>query len=187
MHEMMRTLLKSIAIIALVVITSINASAQSTAVDKVAQLDDVYCFNMPEFMIKGIEKFGGNDILKATPVPSGILKKVKNIQFISTSKKKAVKKAQKILKDLDDTSKYQVIFRSSSNKTEKIAIYAFPARSEKFSEVVLIINEHDRQLTIFQLLGEFSMEDVNDIEEELNDDKSQTNDEDLIIIDASKH
>ena len=164
---------------------AINASAQSTAVDKVAQLDDVYCFNMPEFMIKGIEKLGGNDILKATPLPTGVLKKVKNIQFISTSKKKAVKKAQKILKDLDDTSKYQVIFRSSSNKTEKIAIYAYPARSERFSEVVLLINEHDRQLTLFQLLGEFSMEDVNDIEEELNDNKTQ-DDEDLIIIDASK-
>ena len=131
------------------------------------------------------EKLGGNDILKATPIPTGILKKVKNLQFISTSKKKAVKKAQKILKDLDDTSKYQVIFRSSSNKTEKIAIYAYPARSERFSEVVLLINEHDRQLTLFQLLGEFSMEDVNDIEEELNDDKTQ-DDEDLIIIDASK-
>ena len=183
----MKTLLKSIAIIALVAMLGINANAQSACVDKVAQLDDVYCFNMPEFMIKGIEKLGGNDILKATPIPTGILKKVKNIQFISTSKKKTVKKAQKILKDLDDTSKYQVIFRSSSNKTEKIAIYAFPARSERFSEVILLINEHDRQLTLFQLLGEFSMEDVNDIEEELNDDKTKDNDEDLIIIDASKH
>ncbi len=182
---MMKNLFKYFAIIALVAMAAINASAQSTAVDKVAQLDDVYCFNMPEFMIKGIEKLGGNDILKATPLPTGVLKKVKNIQFISTSKKKAVKKAQKILKDLDDTSKYQVIFRSSSNKTEKIAIYAYPARSERFSEVVLLINEHDRQLTLFQLLGEFSMEDVNDIEEELNDNKTQ-DDEDLIIIDASK-
>ncbi len=181
----MKNLFKYFAIIALVAMAAINASAQSTAVDKVAQLDDVYCFNMPEFMIKGIEKLGGNDILKATPLPTGVLKKVKNIQFISTSKKKAVKKAQKILKDLDDTSKYQVIFRSSSNKTEKIAIYAYPARSERFSEVVLLINEHDRQLTLFQLLGEFSMEDVNDIEEELNDNKTQ-DDEDLIIIDASK-
>ncbi|MBR5639065.1 MAG: DUF4252 domain-containing protein [Muribaculaceae bacterium] len=183
---MMRRLLKSIAIFAIVAMTAINANAQSAAVDKVAQLDDVYCFNMPEFMIKGIEKLGGNDILKATPIPTGLLKKVKNIQFISTSKKKAVKKAQKILKDLDDNNKYQVIFRSSSNKTEKIAIYAFPARSETFSEVVLLINEHDRQLTLFQLLGEFSLDDVNDIEEELNDDKTQDNDEDLIIIDASK-
>ncbi len=176
---------RTFAIITLVALTAVSTHAQSTAVDKVAQLDDVYCFNMPEFMIKGIEKLGGNDILKATPLPTGVLKKVKNIQFISTSKKKAVKKAQKILKDLDDTSKYQVIFRSSSNKTEKIAIYAYPARSERFSEVVLLINEHDRQLTLFQLLGEFSMEDVNDIEEELNDDKTQ-DDEDLIIIDASK-
>ncbi|MBO4723049.1 MAG: hypothetical protein J5629_08995 [Muribaculaceae bacterium] len=51
---------------------------------------------------------------------------------------------------------------------------------------MLLINEHDRQLTLFQLLGEFSMEDVNDIEEELNDDKAINDDEDLIIIDASK-
>ena len=179
----MKTLLKSIAVVAIVAMAGINASAQSTAVDKVAALDDVYCFNMPEFMIKGIEKLGGNDILKATPIPTGILKKVKNLQFISTSKKKAVKKAQKILKDLDNANKYQVIFRSSSNKTEKVAIYAYPARSERFNEVVLLINEHDRQLTLFQLLGDFSIEDVNDIEEELNDDKTQ-NDDDLIIIDA---
>ncbi|MBR5118078.1 MAG: DUF4252 domain-containing protein [Muribaculaceae bacterium] len=184
---MMRTLLKTIAIIAILAMTGINANAQSTAVDKVAQLDDVYCFNMPEFMIKGIEKLGGNDILKATPIPTGILKKVKNIQFISTSKKKAVKKAQKILKDLDDTKKYQMIFRSSANKQEKVAIYAYPARSERFNEVVLLINEHDRQLTLFQLIGDFSMEDINDIEDELNDDKTQNDDEDLIIIDASKH
>lgn len=182
----MRTLLKYLAIFAIVAMTAINTNAQSTAVDKVAQLDDVYCFNMPEFMIKGIEKLGGNDILKATPIPSGLLKKVKNIQFISTSKKKAVKKAQKILKDFDDTNKYQVIFRSSTNKTEKIALYAYPARSETFTEVVLLINEHDRQLTILQLVGEFSMDDIEDIEEELNDDKTQNNNEDLIIIDASK-
>ena len=183
---MMKTLFKYLAVIAIVAMAGINANAQSNAVDKVAQLDDVYCFNMPEFMIKGIEKLGGNDILKATPIPTGVLKKVKNIQFISTSKKKAVKKAQKLLKDLDDTNKYQVIFRSSSNKTEKVAIYAYPARSDRFNEVVLLINEHDRQLTLFQLLGEFSMEDVNDIEEELNDDKAINDDEDLIIIDASK-
>ena len=182
----MKTLFKYLAVIAIVAMAGINANAQSNAVDKVAQLDDVYCFNMPEFMIKGIEKLGGNDILKATPIPTGVLKKVKNIQFISTSKKKAVKKAQKLLKDLDDTNKYQVIFRSSSNKTEKVAIYAYPARSDRFNEVVLLINEHDRQLTLFQLLGEFSMEDVNDIEEELNDDKAINDDEDLIIIDASK-
>ena len=183
---MMKTLFKYLAVIAIVAMAGINANAQSNAVDKVAQLDDVYCFNMPEFMIKGIEKLGGNDILKATPIPTGVLKKVKNIQFISTSKKKAVKKAQKLLKDLDDTNKYQVIFRSSSNKTEKVAIYAYPARSDRFNEVVLLINEHDRQLTLFQLLGEFSMEDVNDIEDELNDDKAINDDEDLIIIDASK-
>ena len=183
---MMKTLFKYLAVIAIVAMAGINANAQSNAVDKVAQLDDVYCFNMPEFIIKGIEKLGGNDILKATPIPTGVLKKVKNIQFISTSKKKAVKKAQKLLKDLDDTNKYQVIFRSSSNKTEKVAIYAYPARSDRFNEVVLLINEHDRQLTLFQLLGEFSMEDVNDIEEELNDDKAINDDEDLIIIDASK-
>ena len=183
----MKTLIKSFAVMVVVVVTAFNANAQSTAVDKVAQLDDVYCFNMPEFMIKGIEKLGGNDILKATPIPSGLLKKVKNIQFISTSKKKAVKKAQKILKDLDDTNKYQVVFRSSSNKTEKVAIYAYPARSEVFSEVVLFINEHDRQLTLFQLLGEFSMEDVNDIEEELNDDtKNSSTDEGVIVIDAKQ-
>ena len=183
----MKTLIKSFAVMVVVVVTAFNANAQSTAVDKVAQLDDVYCFNMPEFMIKGIEKLGGNDILKATPIPSGLLKKVKNIQFISTSKKKAVKKAQKILKDLDDTNKYQVVFRSSSNKTEKVAIYAYPARSEVFSEVVLLINEHDRQLTLFQLLGEFSMEDVNDIEEELNDDtKNSSTDEGVIVIDAKQ-
>lgn len=184
---MIKTLIKSFAVMVVVVVTAFNANAQSTAVDKVAQLDDVYCFNMPEFMIKGIEKLGGNDILKATPIPFGLLKKVKNIQFISTSKKKAVKKAQKILKDLDDTNKYQVVFRSSSNKTEKVAIYAYPARSEVFSEVVLLINEHDRQLTLFQLLGEFSMEDVNDIEEELNDDtKNSSTDEGVIVIDAKQ-
>lgn len=184
---MKRTLLKFSAIIALVALVVINADAQSTAIDKVSQLDDVYCFNMPEFMIKGIEKLGGNDILKASPIPSGILKKVKNIQFISTSKKKAVKKAQKILKDLDDKNNYQVIFRSSSNKTENVAIYASPARSETFNEVVLLINERDRQLTIFQLLGEFSLEDINDIEEELNDDsKNSSSDEDVIVIDAKR-
>ncbi len=182
---MMRTIFKSIAIIVIMAIAGSNANAQSTAVDKVAQLDDVYCYYMPEFMIKGVEKLGGNDFLKATPIPSGMLKKVKSIQFISTSKKKAVKKAQKILKDFDDTNKYQVIFRSSTNKTEKVAIYAYPARSERFNEVVLLINEHDRQLTLFQLLGNFSIDDINDIEEELNDDKTQ-NDDELIIIDASK-
>ncbi len=182
----MRKLLKSIAIIALLAMSGINANAQSTAIDKVAELDDVYCYYIPEFMIKGLEKLGDNDFLKSTPIPSGLLKKVKSIQFISTSKKKAVKKAQKLLKDLDDARKYQVIFKSSSNKKEKIAIYVYPARSERFNEVVLLVNEHDRQLTLFQLLGEFSMEDVNNIEEEFNNDKAQNNDEDLIIIDASK-
>lgn len=184
----MKTLLKPIAVIILFAMVALNVSAQSSAVDKVAQLDDVYCFNIPEIMIKGIEKLGENDILKATPIPSGILKNVKNIQFISTTKKKAVKKAQKILKDLDDTSKYQVIFKSSTNKTEKISLYAYPAHSDIFNEVVLLINEHDRQLTLLQLIGEFSIDDINDIEEELQDDKTKNSDQDddLIIIDASK-
>ena len=184
----MKTLLKPIAVIILFAMVTLNVSAQSSAVDKVAQLDDVYCFNIPEIMIKGIEKLGGNDILKATPIPSGILKKAKNIPIIPTPQTNAVKKAQKILKDLDDTSKYQVIFKSSTNKTEKISLYAYPAHSDIFNEVVLLINEHDRQLTLLQLIGEFSIDDINDIEEELQDDKTKNSDQDddLIIIDASK-
>lgn len=179
----MRKLMKSIALAALMMTLAFNASAQSTAVDKVAQLDDVYCYYIPEFMVKGLEKLGGSDILKATPIPSGLLKKVKSIQFISTSKKKAVKKAQKILKDLDDTKKYQVLFRSSSNKEQKVVIYAYPANSDTFNEAILLINTHDRQLTLFQLLGEFSMDDVNDIQDELNND---SDDEDVIVIDANQ-
>lgn len=181
----MRKLLKSIALAALMMTMAFNVSAQSTAIDKVAQLDDVYCYYIPEFMIKGLEKMGGSDIIKATPIPSGLLKKVKSIQFISTSKKKAVKKAQKILKDLDDTKKYQVLFRSSSNKEQKVVIYAYPANSDTFNEAILLINTHDRQLTIFQLLGEFSMDDVNDIKDEINDDTNGDGD-DVIVIDAKQ-
>ena len=185
---MIKAHLRTIAIFAILALTGLAANAQSEAVDKVAQLDDVYNYYIPEFMIKGIEKMGGNDILKATPIPSGLLKKVKSIQFVLASKKKAVKKAQKILKDLDDTRKYQVLFRSSSNKEQKVVVYGFPARSEVFNEVILLINEHDRQLTLFQLLGEFSLEDINDIEEELKDDNIKNdNDEDVIVIDANQH
>ena len=76
----MRKLLKSIALAALMMTMAFNVSAQSTAIDKVAQLDDVYCYYIPEFMIKGLEKMGGSDIIKATPIPSGLLKKVKSIK-----------------------------------------------------------------------------------------------------------
>ncbi len=185
---MIKAHLRTIAIFAILALTGLAANAQSEAVDKVAQLDDVYNYYIPEFMIKGIEKMGGSDILKATPIPSGLLKKVKSIQFVLASKKKAVKKAQKILKELDDTRKFQVLFRSSSNKEQKVVVYGFPARSEVFNEVILLINEHDRQLTLFQLLGEFSLEDINDIEEELKDDNiTNANDEDVIVIDANQH
>lgn len=185
---MIKAHLRTIAILAILALTGLAANAQSEAVDKVAQLDDVYNYYIPEFMIKGIEKMGGSDILKATPIPSGLLKKVKSIQFVLASKKKAVKKAQKILKELDDTRKFQVLFRSSSNKEQKVVVYGFPARSEVFNEVILLINEHDRQLTLFQLLGEFSLEDINDIEEELKDDNIKNdNDEDVIVIDANQH
>ena len=163
--------LKSIFIIATLALISLVATAQTSPVDKVAELDDVYAQYLPAFMIKGLSSMGDNSILKATPIPTGLLKKVTSMHFIMTSKKKAVKKAQKILKDLDKPKDYSVLFRSSSNKEEKIAIYGRPAGSEKFNEAVLVINEHDRQLIVLQLLGEFSMEDVNDIEEELRDDK----------------
>ena len=91
-------------------------------------------------------------------------------------KKKVVKKAQKLLKDLDDTRKYQVLFRSSSNKEEKIAAYAYPAGSPAFGEIVFVVNEHDRQLIVLQFLGNFTMDDINDIEEEMRDDKSAPED-----------
>ncbi len=185
---MMRKLSRTIAIIAVVMMTAFSAAAQSSPVDKVAELDDVYAQYLPAFMIKALSSMGDNSILKATPIPTGLLKKVTSMQLIMTSKKKAVKKAQKILKDLDKPKDYSVLFRSSSNKEEKIAIYGRPAGSDKFNEAVLVINEHDRHLIVLQLLGEFSMEDVNEIEEELSDDKPQpsSQDEDLIIIDASK-
>lgn len=177
----MKTNLKSIAIIALMALAAFTAGAQSTAVDKVAQLDDVYNYYLPEFMIKGMEKMGGSDILKATPIPSGLLKKVKGIQFIMASKKKAVKKAQKILKELDDAKKYQVLFRSSTNKEQKVALYGFPANSDQFNELVLLINTQDRQLTLFELQGQFSMDDINDIEEELNDEPATSSDDEIVI------
>ena len=145
-HLIMRTFLKSIALVAVMALAGISASAQSPAIDKIAQLDDVYNFYMPASMIKGIGNLGDIDILKATPIPTSMLKKVKSMQFIMAGKKKVVKKAQKLLKDLDDTRKYQVLFRSSSNKEEKIAAYAYPAGSPAFGEIVFVVNEHDRQL-----------------------------------------
>ncbi len=163
--------LKLILIAVVFSLTSIAATAQSSPIDKVAELDDVYAQYIPAFMIKGLTSMGSMDILKATPIPTGMLRKVTSMQFIMTSKKKAVKKAQKILKELDDTRKYQVLFKSSSNKEEKIAIYGYPAGYETFNEAILLVNEHDRQIIVIQLLGEFSMEDVKDIEDELRDDK----------------
>ena len=175
-HLIMRTFLKSIALVAVMAMAGISASAQSPAIDKIAQLDDVYNFYMPASMIKGIGNLGDIDILKATPIPTSMLKKVKSMQFIMAGKKKVVKKAQKLLKDLDDTRKYQVLFRSSSNKEEKIAAYAYPAGSPAFGEIVFVVNEHDRQLIVLQFLGNFTMDDINDIEEEMRDDKSARED-----------
>jgi len=163
--------LKLILLAVVLSMTSFAATAQSSPVDKVAELDDVYAQYLPAFMIKGLVNMGGMDILKATPIPTGMLRKVTSMQFIMTSKKKAVKKAQKILKDLDNPRKYQVLFKSSSNKEEKIVIYGYPAGYENFNEAILVVNEHDRQIIVIQLLGEFSMEDVKDIEDELREDK----------------
>ena len=166
--------LKLILLAVILSFSSLVSAAQSSPVDKVAELDDVYAQYIPAFMLKGLTNMGSMDILKTTPIPSGMLRKVTSMQFIMTSKKKAVKKAQKILKDLDNPRNYSVLFRSSSNKEEKIAIYASPANSETFNEAILVINEHDRQIIVIQLLGEFSMEDVRDIEDELRDESSTT-------------
>lgn len=167
----MEKLMRSIALIAVMMMAAFNTNAQSNLVDQVAELDDVYNFYLPSAMIKGISNWGGLDILKATPIPSNILKKVKSLQFIMAGKKKVVKKAQNILKDLDDTRRYQSLFRSSKNKEEKIAVYGYPAGYDTFNEIICIINEHDRQLILLQFVGQFSMDDVNDIEEEMRDDK----------------
>ena len=83
----MRTFFKSIAMVAVMLLVSFSASAQESAVDKVAQLDDVYNFYMPASMIKGIGNLGDIDILKATPIPTGMLKKVRSMQFIMAGKK----------------------------------------------------------------------------------------------------
>ena len=167
----MKKYLKSIAVAALVALVSLSANAQSDAVDRIAQLDDVYSFYLPYAMVSKLGNLGNLDILKATPIPSGMLKNVKSMQFIVAGKKKVVKKAQKILKDIEKDRRYSVLFNSSKNKDEKITIYAYPAHSTVFSEVVLVINEHDRQLIVAQLIGEISMDDINDIEDELKDDK----------------
>lgn len=166
--------LKLILLAVVLTFSSMVSAAQTSPVDKVAELDDVYAQYIPAFMIKGLTNMGSMEILKATPIPSGMLRKVTSMQFIMTSKKKAVKKAQKILKDLDNPRNYSILFRSSSNKEEKIAIYASPANSETFNEAILVINEHDRQIIVIQLLGEFCMEDVRDIEDELRDESSTT-------------
>ena len=163
--------LKLILLAVILSFSSLVSSAQSSPVDKVAELDDVYAQYIPAFMLKGLTNMGSMDILKATPIPIGMLRKVTSMQFIMTSKKKAVKKAQKILKDLDNPRNYSVLFRSSSNKEEKIAIYASPANSETFNEAILVVNEHDRQIIVIQLLGEFCMEDVRDIEDEFSEDE----------------
>lgn len=163
--------LKLILLAVILSFSSLVSAAQSSPVDKVAELDDVYAQYIPAFMIKGLTNMGSMEILKATPIPSGMLRKVTSMQFIMTSKKKAVKKAQKILKDLDNPRNYSVLFRSSSNKEEKIAIYASPANSETFNEAILVVNEHDRQIIVIQLLGEFCMEDVRDIEDEFSEDE----------------
>jgi hypothetical protein len=163
--------LKLILLAVILSFSSLVSAAQSSPVDKVAELDDVYAQYIPAFMLKGLTNMGSMDILKATPIPSGMLRKVTSMQFIMTSKKKAVKKAQKILKDLDNPRNYSVLFRSSSNKEEKIAIYASPANSETFNEAILVVNEHDRQIIVIQLLGEFCMEDVRDIEDEFSEDE----------------
>ena len=163
--------LKLILLAVILSFSSLVSAAQSSPVDKVAELDDVYAQYIPAFMLKGLTNMGSMDILKATPIPSGMLRKVTSMQFIMTSKKKAVKKAQKILKDLCKPRNYAVLFRSSSNKEEKIVIYASPANSVTFNEAILVVNEHDRQIIVIQLLGEFCMEDVRDIEDEFSEDE----------------
>ena len=97
--------------------------------------------------------------------------------------KKVVKKAQKLLKDFDDTRKYQPLFRSSKDKEEKIAAYGYPAGYDVFNEVVFIINEQDRQLILLQFTGEFSMDDINDIEEEMRDDTPSSGKTTATILD----
>ena len=179
----MKNRLKTIFLVATLTMVSLFATAQTNPVDKVAQLDDVYAQYIPAFMIKGLANMGSMDILKATPIPTGMLRKLNSMQFIMTSKKKAVKKAQKILKDLDNPRNYSVLFRSSSNKDEKIVIYASPANSETFNEAILVINEHDRQVIVIQLLGEFSMEDVNDLEDEFNNDTPNQGKTGVTILD----
>ncbi|MBR5087191.1 MAG: DUF4252 domain-containing protein [Muribaculaceae bacterium] len=179
----MKNRLKTIFLVATLTMVSLFATAQTNPVDKVAQLDDVYAQYIPAFMIKGLANMGSMDILKATPIPTGMLRKLNSMQFIMTSKKKAVKKAQKILKDLDNPRNYSVLFRSSSNKDEKIVIYASPANSETFNEAILVINEHDRQVIVIQLLGEFSMEDVNDLEDEFNNDTPNQGKTSVTILD----
>ena len=179
----MKNRLKTIFLVATLTMMSLVATAQTSPVDKVAELDDVYAQYIPAFMIKGLTNMGSMDILKATPIPTGMLRKVTSMQFIMTSKKKAVKKAQKILKDLDNPRNYSVLFRSSSNKEEKIAIYASPANSQTFGEAIHVINEHDRQIIVIQLLGEFSMEDVNDIEEEFNNETPNQGKTSVTILD----
>ena len=111
--------LKLIFLVSILAVVNLGVHAQSSPVDKVAELDDVYSYYMPAFMIKGMVNMGGMDILKATPIPTGMLKKVTSMQFIMASKKKVVKKAQKILKDLDDAKNTQCYSAQAQTKRRK--------------------------------------------------------------------
>ncbi len=168
----MKNVMKSIAFVAVIMMAAFGANAHETVVDRVAQLDDVYNLQMPASMVIGLGNLADIDILKATPFPTGLLKKVKSMQFVMASKKKVVRKAQKIIKELDDTRNYQVLFKSNHNDEERIAAYGYLTGYETFNEIVLVINENDRQLIVLQFLGDFTMDDINDIKDELRDDSS---------------
>ena len=178
----MKLNLKHIAISLIFALAGVMVNAQSTAIDKVAQLDDVYNYYIPYSILKNLGSIGSLDILKATPITSGVIKNMNSLQFVMASKKKVVKKAQKILNDLYKDKQYAVLFNSSKNKDEKITAYAYPAGSDALKELILVVNEHDRQLIILKIDGDFSKNDIDDLEDELSDDTPSEGTE-VIILD----
>lgn len=153
--------MKKLIIAALLLVMTVAVQAQNATLAKVAELDGASSVLLPKAVLNMVAQKGGmdNNAATATGITAEDLKHVESVQMISIQKKGTAKKARKILEPIKTNARYELLAQAKDGESkQEVVAYAGPAGSDTLSEVLLIVDQHDKGLQIIDLIGTFSRE-----------------------------
>lgn len=155
----MKKIVLSLAVLVLGCVACSTVNVPQVAVmDEIRRIDNIQSSHVP---VSFLSQFTGIDKV-ANMIPGvnlSALNNVKSIDYMSVTNSGAKNKAHRLLESFYKGNTYEVLFQNKNGRYNNVGIYGLPAGDGKYKNVTLI-KEDNAEITIVELKGSISAEDL---------------------------